>query len=1055
MPPTVPFNHRGTWRTYTTAEGLAGLQAEHIGETDDGFLWISTWNSGISRFDGEEFRTFTRRDGLCGDQVMVSHLDNDGNLIFGTLDGGACLYDGKKFTVPNGFPSTSVTFIYPDQKGRLWFGGSHTLGYWYNGQYHDLVPLYRQSFGMPPAPYLPLQCWGIAEDAQGLIFIGGEYLVSFDGQTLQRHDQLEGCPEPGLNYSVCHRPDGGLWIGGQTLATLEDGRFEAVPLEFSGFIRKIRLDRQGRSWFCICGDGAVCHDGNHYHHLTETDGLAYKMVNDVWEDREGHLWFATWGGGINCYDPLSIQVFSQKDGLPHNEISTVVEDRRGYFWIGFVPPVPLASHPESLGVFDGEEFTFFGPEHGLDSEGTLALHEDSSGVLWIGTFTGLMCWRDGAFERLDPDQGFSGCAVSAIAEDEEGTLYLGHRSPDHSHIQVSRFVAGRFELLFSSAEDSFSNAINTILPTRRYGLCFALGTRDGLGEGRGLGLWDAKRGVRFFTEDDGLTDNRVQSLCEDGSHDLWIATLAGVSRYDGHRFTAFTNRDSLSNNHVWCLYRDRGGSMWLGSDGGMMRHDGHVFQTIRSSYIGPSNAIVEDRRGHFWFATLQGLVRYQPNTLTPRARMTQVIADRIYSGEAPLHFSTSTPQAIFEYKGLSFRTHPRQMLYTSRLKGFDADWNAPTHELRAHYAHLPPGDYTFEVRAIDRDLNYSSPSSVEIKVLPDSREDRIGALEDILVESQELGPFIGRSAAMRQVMSQISTVAETDMSLLILGETGTGKSLAARAIHRLSNRRSGPFIQVNCGAIPDGLVESELFGHEKGAFTGAQTRKIGRFELADGGTLFLDEIGDLPPASQQVLLQVLQERILTRVGGTHTVAIDVRVIAATNRDLRQAMGQGIFREDLYYRLSVFVLSLPPLRQRLDDIEPLGDYFIEHAAREFNRPPPVLTPEATDHLHSYAWPGNVRELDHLLQRAVLVCRDGVIRPGDIPIWRAGEEAEGEEAQQEGPLMSLEENEKRLIRRALEACDGVVYGNKGAARLLDVHPEKLRTRMRKYDIGKKRR
>ena len=240
---------------------------------------------------------------------------------------------------------------------------------------------------------------------------------------------------------------------------------------------------------------------------------------------------------------------------------------------------------------------------------------------------------------------------------------------------------------------------------------------------------------------------------------------------------------------------------------------------------------------------------------------------------------------------------------------------------------------------MDRDGLLSEVASVEIQILPDAKTERIHALESVLRASDHV--VHSQSWAMRQVMEQTVRVAETAMTVLVLGETGTGKGLLAQTIHETSTRRERPFIRVNCGALPAGLVESELFGHEKGAFTGAASRQLGRFELADGGTLFLDEIGDLPLESQRVLLHILEENALTRVGGEQPVRVDVRVIAATNRDLRQAIQEGTFREDLFYRLSVFTLELPPLRQRQEDIPALAVHFAERYAQHLRRPVPTL------------------------------------------------------------------------------------------------------------------
>ncbi len=331
--------------------------------------------------------------------------------------------------------------------------------------------------------------------------------------------------------------------------------------------------------------------------------------------------------------------------------------------------------------------------------------------------------------------------------------------------------------------------------------------------------------------------------------------------------------------------------------------------------------------------------------------------------------------------------------------------------------------------------------------------DRINALQAELSQTHDLDQFIGQSASLQQALDQIHTVANTDVTALILGETGAGKGLAARAIHGLSARRDRPFVQVNCGAIPDGLIESELFGHEKGAFTGAVQRRIGRFELADGGTLFLDEIGDLPLASQQVLLHVLQDGTLQRVGGQRQIQVDVRVVAATNRNLREAMLNHSFREDLFFRLSAFTVHLPPLRQRREDIPFLVHHFVEKFARHLHRPIPRIDAAVLDYLQQYTWPGNVRELEHIAQRAILVCRDDRIQLHDIPGLEADQSTIAPTPDPIVPaLLPLDEAERQLINKALQACNGIVYGERGAARLLGVHPEKLRAKMRKHGLKK---
>jgi transcriptional regulator with GAF, ATPase, and Fis domain len=249
-----------------------------------------------------------------------------------------------------------------------------------------------------------------------------------------------------------------------------------------------------------------------------------------------------------------------------------------------------------------------------------------------------------------------------------------------------------------------------------------------------------------------------------------------------------------------------------------------------------------------------------------------------------------------------------------------------------------------------------------------------------------LGPddnIVGRSAKMREMYALIERAAASDITVLVQGESGTGKELVARAVHSESRRKRGPFVPVNCAAVPESLIESELFGHERGAFTGATMRRIGRFEQAEGGAIFLDEIGDMSLPLQAKLLRVLQEREIQRVGGAATIAVDVRVIAATNRDLTSAVQAGAFREDLYYRTAVFPILVPPLRERRDDIPLLAEHFLRKYAQECGREVVALAPDTLRALMDYAWPGNVRELGNAIERGVLIEPAAVLRPESLP------------------------------------------------------------------------
>ncbi|MGA2019155.1 MAG: sigma-54 dependent transcriptional regulator [Candidatus Sulfotelmatobacter sp.] len=306
---------------------------------------------------------------------------------------------------------------------------------------------------------------------------------------------------------------------------------------------------------------------------------------------------------------------------------------------------------------------------------------------------------------------------------------------------------------------------------------------------------------------------------------------------------------------------------------------------------------------------------------------------------------------------------------------------------------------------------------------------------------------VARSAKMQEVLATVDRVAPTNSTVLLGGESGVGKDLIARAIHEKSRRAAGPFIKINSTAIPENLLESELFGYEKGAFTGANASKPGKFELADKGTLFLDEIGDVPPVTQVKLLRVLQEREFERLGGTRTVKVDVRLIAATNRDLREALEQGTFREDLYYRLNVVPIDIAPLRQRKEDIPELVNLFISRFAGDSGKPVESITPEAMQILVNYHWPGNVRELQNIIERACALAKGVVLKVDDIHLDVRPARAVNGSGSFLPEGMTLEQWEDEMIRESLRRANG----NKSqAARLLGLSRNALRYRLSKIGI-----
>jgi len=358
--------------------------------------------------------------------------------------------------------------------------------------------------------------------------------------------------------------------------------------------------------------------------------------------------------------------------------------------------------------------------------------------------------------------------------------------------------------------------------------------------------------------------------------------------------------------------------------------------------------------------------------------------------------------------------------------------------------------------------SYTRTMFVDIteRVLIEQEKTRVEAqnayLREEIRSEHNFGDIIGESPGLRKVVEQIQLVAPTDTSVLITGESGTGKELVARAIHEYSSRNGRALVKLNCSAVPEGLFESEFFGHVRGAFTGALKDKPGRFELADGGTLFLDEIGELPLAMQAKLLRVLQEQELERIGDTRTRKVNVRIIAATNRDLKKEVDARRFRQDLFYRLSVFPIEVPPLRERREDIPPLAAHFVRQSARRMNRPELRITQDALSELAAYDWPGNVRELQNAIERAVILSRGGPLR-FDLAGSNATDVSRPRNQSASKPDLltrdELKRQERDAIAAALKQTGGKVFGPSGAAELLGMKPTTLASRITALRLNRK--
>ncbi len=505
---------------------------------------------------------------------------------------------------------------------------------------------------------------------------------------------------------------------------------------------------------------------------------------------------------------------------------------------------------------------------------------------------------------------------------------------------------------------------------------------------------------------------------------------------------------------ILSLAADSKGSMWIGLEGeGVLNYNGRTFHSIRLGPLRPenmANAILCDHRGWLWFGTEGGLIRYRPRHTRPGIVIRQVVGGRLLEAPQSVSCPEGAPEIVIHFQGIRFGLgRTEQMHYSHRLVGHNpaAKWSEFTLDNKVSYYDLPAGEYRFEVRTQDRDGLVSEVAHLKVRVVPAAK-----SAEHKRQTSVQAVP--GQSPTITRLLLQVEPVARTNMTVLLLGETGTGKGLIAREIHALSSRREHAFIPLNCGALPTELIESELFGHEQGAFTGAVAQRAGYIEQAHGGTLFLDEIGDLALETQQVLLHVLDEGYLRRIGSNKSTKVDIRIIAATNRDLKKEAEEGRFRADLFYRLNVSTVVVPPLRDRREDIPVLVGHFVRQQAQKLKQPVPSLGDGVMEHLQMHSWPGNVRELESLIQQAVVLCREQVIEVADVPLSAENEGAAGAlvppaSAPPVGQHTEAKDEKEQIIA-ALETTKGRIYGEYGAAQLLGMNPERLRSRMRAHGL-----
>lgn len=1018
------ISYSGLWEHFGVKDGLPDMRIECLCEDSEGTLWIGTRAKGVVRYRGDAFTWSTTRDGLGGDEVFAV-VEARGQICVAT-NGGLSKWNGESFEAIKG--SEDVSFLWgaaADTSGNVWFGAERTPDnparvFRWDG--HRLtrrdLPGDKTSGGK--------SIHAVAVDGDGNVWCGGHGLFVLDAENRETR-VLQGDDFNEVS-SICAQGER-VYVGTQAgLHVFENGE-ERPLLDVRTPVESLYCGPGGSVWIGQ-RDGKISRvgqDGN----LKDVGSVDVPIWRGLLEDDHNRVWVGSYGFGLFCYDENSAQQANLNSGLPADEVqAVVVHDNE--VWLGTVAGLITASGKD-LSAFCAPSKIY------LKKPNVTGLVADKGGRLWIGKRNGMTyVLADGEIVACEPVPSMIGYRIDTLVEDAEGAIWIASSSGGGIAKYSSPTEVEVFEGAFP---ESYPGRVGAIAASR--GGAVAIGSRSPRSYN---GVTEYSDGA--FAAVDGVGGSPISALCYDKTGRLWVGTSEGVSICDGDFLLSFGLEDGLPSELVTTLFEDSSGRMWIGTEGGgVCVYDGKVFQTFQFSgnhHCNTVRAVAEDESGAIWLGTNGGVVRRTLYKSEVEVSVTGVAADAEYSDPTEVQFPDTVGRITIGFSGRSPSDRTSNLVYRYRLGGYDDEW-LQTRDREVDYPKLGPGQYDFQVEATDRNLNHSSVAKVAMTVVADPR---IDALTRALRTDRSRSDFVGESHAMREVLRQIREVAWTDLSVLVLGETGTGKGLAAAQIHEQSERNSGPFIHVNCGAVQENLIDSELFGHEKGAFTGASSRRLGKFELADGGTIFLDEIGDLPVESQARLLKVLQEKTMERLGGTQTLHVDVRVIAATNRDLARAVRDNEYRADLYYRLNVFPIVMPPLRERKEDTEDLARHFVQEFAAHLNKPPPKLTDEARSALVAYDWPGNVRELEHTVQRAVILAQNGEITAEQLGLdHQSATVGRSDDSQMIVPLVEFE---RRYFERVLRHTSGVIHGDSGAAKLLAMKPTTLRSRLEKLGI-----
>jgi DNA-binding NtrC family response regulator/ligand-binding sensor domain-containing protein len=1082
---------KGTWRSYTSLDGLAFDVIHSIDGTPDGIIWFATEGGGASRYDGKEFVNFTTKDGLPHNHVHDVCCGPDGVVWFAT-GGGVSRYDGKEFfnlTTEDGLVHNNVYVMCRDPDGLMWFGTDGGGISCYDGE--DFVNFTTQNSGLAHDCIKSICC-----SPGGVIWFGtySGGVSRYDGRKFVNFTKTDGLVSDEVE-SICVDADGVIWFGtwGGGVSRYDGKEFISLTTEdglANDLVYDIHIDHDGVMWFATHG-GISRYDGNTFVNFTIEDGLVSNGVyGGIYRDPNGMMWFGTWGS-VSEYDMFSLTSFTRKDGLSNNGVKSIQWDPDGNMWLGI--------WRGDLLRYDGKDFTPVAARDEVLDKRVNVIHLGPDGVVWIGTQGGgLFRYNGRTFDSFALEDGLPHWNIWAIHRDLDGMMWFGTGWYDGAG-GLARYDGKQFERPFHAIDGLAGRCVNAIYRDPDGDLW--------LGTSNGVWRYDGRNFAHFTTED-GLAYDFVTVIHRDPDGTMWFGTEGGgISCYDGKEFVNFTIRDGLANEFALAIYRAPDGILWVGtSGGGVCMYDGTAWSSLdtRDGLAGNQVWKIEpDPDGSLWFGTSEGLTLYRRNTIPPRVSIVSVTSDQTYTDLSNIPALIVGQRVTIEYNSYDSKTVPEKRQYRCRvyetrdvrretgdvrqkkdvsslksdvsgLKSQVSSLRSQVSSLRSQVSglksdvpYLPPtknttfdwipenpGTYAFEVQAIDRDLNYSEPAVLSLTVQPDPK--LVSLQTEVKQLRQEVGwkysfeNIIGDSESISLVHSLMERAIDSGLTVLITGETGTGKELVAKAIHHNSRRKDRPLRALNCGAVPKDLVASTLFGHRKGAFTGADADRMGLFEEASGGTVLLDEIGEMPQDAQIHLLRVLEEREVQRLGENVPRSVDVWVIAMSNRDLEGEVEAGRFREDLFYRLSEFPIDIPPLRERPEDIPLLAEHFMQAYSEDIEKELAGFAPDVLEMLQSYPWPGNVRELRNTVRRAAALAEQGEqIQTYHFP----PEITQGESLIQEimserlGLSSAVESLQRRLVENALQECEG---NRTHAAQMLSIDRSNLIRLMKRLGI-----